>query len=509
MLCLLDGMAQTSPTGINYQAVARGTSGTVLASQDLDVKFQIRLGSATGTLIWEEVQTAHTSEFGVFNLVIGASQDKRTDGTVSTFNSIDWSSGVYYLVTWVKFDSEFKEMGATQIAWVPYAYYALKSGTSNNGNVIAVYDATTKNLTINGTVIDLSTLYNDVSNTVTNISLNGNLLGYQKSGSDYTVDLSKFLDNTDNQNLSLSGQLLKISNGNEVTLPVQTLSIDQNTLKLSNNGGSVTIDPSPENEIQLLRINADTLELYRTGVSKSDSKTLLPDLFEERDTVYMKGFPKPRKIDLTQKLTLNRNQLSIKRGNTITLDGDTTNEIQDLHLVNDKLSITKNATATAIDLKDYKDNTDNQAISRSGNEIQITGNTSTVDITDMVNVPWVGFSASSPVGQVFTDGTENLITWTEDFDDGFCLDNSLFTANAQGVYNFSFNLILTATGNLSIKVYKNSTTLVRSLNPGSTALSHTMLLKLNAGETIQIKILNNTTFPVYLLSGYFSGYRVH
>jgi hypothetical protein len=47
-----------------------------------------------------------------------------------------------------------------------------------------------------------------------NLNLSGNILSIQNQGS--TVDLSTYLDNTDNQTLSLSGTSLSISNGNSV-----------------------------------------------------------------------------------------------------------------------------------------------------------------------------------------------------------------------------------------------------------------------------------------------------
>ena len=78
------------------------------------------------------------------------------------------------------------------------------------------------------------------------LSLNSNTLSLTNGGS---VDLSPYLDNTDDQNLSLNGNMLEIENGNPVDLSGfldntdnQSLSLSNNTLSLTN-GGSVDLSP--------------------------------------------------------------------------------------------------------------------------------------------------------------------------------------------------------------------------------------------------------------------------
>ena len=60
-----------APQGFNYQAVARDTDGSLLASETIDVKIGIRSGNETGPLVWEETHTVTTNEFGLFTLKIG------------------------------------------------------------------------------------------------------------------------------------------------------------------------------------------------------------------------------------------------------------------------------------------------------------------------------------------------------------------------------------------------------------------------------------------------------
>ena len=65
-------------------------------------------------------------------------------------------------------------------------------------------------------------------------------------------------------------------------------------------------------------------------------------------------------------------------------DADPENEIQDLQLVDNILTITKNGTATQIDLRPYLDNTDTQQLAINGHELSIT-NGNTINLPDSVN----------------------------------------------------------------------------------------------------------------------------
>ena len=119
-----------------------------------------------------------------------------------------------------------------------------------NGTTLTIYENG------NGVFVDLSSLSDadaDPTNELQDLSLSGNTVSL--SGSSATIDLTPYLDNTDNQTLSISGNTLSISNGNSVTLTdnvndadadptneLQDLSLSGNTVSLS--GSSATIDLS-------------------------------------------------------------------------------------------------------------------------------------------------------------------------------------------------------------------------------------------------------------------------
>jgi uncharacterized protein (TIGR02145 family) len=110
-----------APQKIAYQAVARNASGTVLPNQTVTLRFSLRNASSNGTIVYQETQTATTSNIGLFNVNIG-------EGTVSagTFAGIDWSNGAKFMQ--VELDPQggnaFIDMGTQQMLSVPYALYA-------------------------------------------------------------------------------------------------------------------------------------------------------------------------------------------------------------------------------------------------------------------------------------------------------------------------------------------------------------------------------------------------
>lgn len=91
----------------------------------------------------------------------------------------------------------------------------------------------------------------------------GNTITLSNGGGSFT--LPTFVDtNTDQQSLALAGNVLSISNGNSVTLPnqaPQTISQSGNTITLSDGGGSVTIPNMVDTDQQTLTLNGQVLSI--------------------------------------------------------------------------------------------------------------------------------------------------------------------------------------------------------------------------------------------------------
>src|SRR6266576_2066038 len=123
--------AQAPPQGINYQAVARNTSGAELVGAALTVRLGIYNNSnpIPANLVYEETHAVTTNSFGLFNVVIG----QGTQISPGNFSSILWANSAYYLRVEIDGGSGFTDMGTTQLMSVPYALYAGASAGGPTG----------------------------------------------------------------------------------------------------------------------------------------------------------------------------------------------------------------------------------------------------------------------------------------------------------------------------------------------------------------------------------------
>jgi hypothetical protein len=115
-----------APLGIPYQAIARNSSGTIVASHAISLRFSIHDSASTGTVVYQETFSPTTNALGLFNVNIGT-------GTIvsGTFNSITWSHNAKYMQ--VEMDatggSSYTDMGTTQMMSVPYAIFSNSAGS--------------------------------------------------------------------------------------------------------------------------------------------------------------------------------------------------------------------------------------------------------------------------------------------------------------------------------------------------------------------------------------------
>lgn len=118
------------PQAISYQAVARDAQGKVVAQKPIGIQVEILKGSTTGTVVFSETHTPTSSQTGTINLLIG--QGSRKSGT---FSSVDWGADTYYLQLSMDLTggSNYEIVSTTQMLPVPYALYAAKAGTVENG----------------------------------------------------------------------------------------------------------------------------------------------------------------------------------------------------------------------------------------------------------------------------------------------------------------------------------------------------------------------------------------
>jgi hypothetical protein len=254
-----------------------------------------------------------------------------------------------------------------------------------------------------------------------NLTLSGNTLGIEDGN---TVDLTPYLDNTDDQNLTgatLTGTTLQIDieNGSSANVDLSSLvgTDDQNltgaSLNGSNvlqidieNGSSTTVDLSAladNTDSQTLStsgaagdisisggngivLNVDDADADSTNEIQNLSQVLsegndaggsiianLADPVVAQDAATKAYVDAVADDDISGAVLDGSNVLTISEGTTdVTVDlsslvddadADPANEIQDLSLSGNTLTITNNGSATAIDLAPYLDNTDDQTAS--------------------------------------------------------------------------------------------------------------------------------------------------
>ena len=124
MLSISVVMIGQTTGGFSYQAIARMANGSPLTEADIVVRFSIRLGGLEGTIFWQEDHDVHTTELGLFSVVIGGEDAYNQTGKLGSFDEINWSEGPYFLQLWLNSDKDFMDMGGSVIQTVPLARHA-------------------------------------------------------------------------------------------------------------------------------------------------------------------------------------------------------------------------------------------------------------------------------------------------------------------------------------------------------------------------------------------------
>ena len=133
-----------APQRMSYQSVLRNSSNVLLAETLVGIKISVLQGSAFGTAVYVETQTATTNANGLLSIQIGAGTADLTSITIpdsvtsigndafttGTFADIDWSAGPYFIKTETDpaGGTSYTITGTQEILSVPYAMYA---GTAN------------------------------------------------------------------------------------------------------------------------------------------------------------------------------------------------------------------------------------------------------------------------------------------------------------------------------------------------------------------------------------------
>ncbi len=217
--------------GINYQAVARDANGQILSNTNINVRFQYREGSPSGTLLYQETFSPVTNDFGLFWLVMGEGNAES-----GLFEDIDWSAGDIYLIS----EINGAKIDTSVFRSVPYSKLATDMKLSDLTDVGSTAPANNQALLWNGSGWEPGNAVVITGSGATTVS--GSYPNFVISSTDEVDDADADPAN-ELQTLSLSGNQLTLSRGGgSVTLPGSPWSVNGSSVYY--NGGNVGIGTS-------------------------------------------------------------------------------------------------------------------------------------------------------------------------------------------------------------------------------------------------------------------------
>jgi microcystin-dependent protein len=115
-----------APFRFNYQAVYRNGTSPV-PNQNITVRFTIHDQTTGGAVVYQEIHSTTTNQFGLFNLTVGGGNVQAGDIT-----AVNWESGSKYLEVELSTNGggSYSSIGTTQLLSVPYALQSNKADTA-------------------------------------------------------------------------------------------------------------------------------------------------------------------------------------------------------------------------------------------------------------------------------------------------------------------------------------------------------------------------------------------
>jgi hypothetical protein len=291
----------------------------------------------------------------------------------------------------------------------------------------------------------------------------------------------------------------------------QTLSFDGNNLSIFNGN---TVNLSTLNVPHQLTLIGDTLSIL--GGNKVGLTNQIQDLqLDINNTLKITKNPSATAIDLNpfkQNLSYNNTTglLSISNGAGADLSVLKTAGIQDIHLTGNQLTIDKNSSSTGVDLSKYLDNTDNQTLTYNPSTYNLSvsgGNSVTLGSL-------IAFRAMKMISETgLLNVTEyDFIPGTVSYNDGSGFDavSGIFTVPASGIYTFNIGYTATGSGDSrELKIYLNGSIyeIIRSGITGGLSFSNAITMKLVSGDKVKVTI--KTGLSTESGTGSFSGFRVY
>jgi hypothetical protein len=284
-----------SKNSFKYQAVLRNDQGVIIENQSVKMKVSILSGTENTTVIYAEEHSSTTNEFGLILLNIGEGEPHQ-----GLFENIDWTQPSYAIQLEVDLnDQGYTTMGTAPLLSVPFAMHAETVSNSDDADA-------------------------DPQNEI--------------------------------QTLSLDGNTLSLTDGGSVIIPVQTsldgdVSGELSATSVNKIKGREIAETQPENG-QILKWNAEL-------------KQWTPSIDEQSNNAFSDGVASEASFSGTETKTL-----TISRSNDLPeltanftdevndADSDPENELQDLSLEGNVLSLSKSSQTITIPTPGWGDLSD-------------------------------------------------------------------------------------------------------------------------------------------------------
>jgi glyoxylate utilization-related uncharacterized protein len=322
--------------GIYYQAVAITEKGNQIAGKDINglaihnkaisVRFSVLKGEPEGDILYQEIHQTETDPTGLFSLIIGQGEVTNA-GQFNELYKIDWSTIDHFLKVEIDLNNEanFKLMSVQQFMAVPYAYYAEKAKQIDGSNDTSITNE-----------LQMLSISND-----TIYLTNGGFIKLPPSASVSWNNITNLPGSID----SIINNQYQIDYSNVTNTP----NIPTNTSQLNNDAGfiSTEVDGSITNELQTLSISNDTIYLSNGGFVKlppnaSVSWNNITNLPSSIDSIINNQYQIDySNVNNTPNIPTNTSQLNNDAGFiTNEVDGSITNELQTLSISNDTIYLT-------------------------------------------------------------------------------------------------------------------------------------------------------------------------
>ncbi|MEO8568512.1 MAG: hypothetical protein ABI419_05240 [Ginsengibacter sp.] len=140
---ILFSMAALSqvPMEINYQGIARNSSGNTLTNQNISLRLSVHDVSGTGTILYQEARDIKTDRFGMFVVAIGSSGATYVQNSLQDINWLSGNSKYLQVEISPKNDKTYIDLGSAQLLSVPYALSAQAANPVGNagGSLSGIY----------------------------------------------------------------------------------------------------------------------------------------------------------------------------------------------------------------------------------------------------------------------------------------------------------------------------------------------------------------------------------